>query len=72
MERRPSNARPQAVGYGQTVAPGVRAWTYGKDPEQSPTRDAVLDNFSLYWLTNTAASAARMHWENRNSEGGTT
>jgi pimeloyl-ACP methyl ester carboxylesterase len=25
----------------------------------------VLDNFSLYWLTNTAASSARIYWENR-------
>jgi pimeloyl-ACP methyl ester carboxylesterase len=25
----------------------------------------VLDNFSLYWLTNSATSAARLYWENR-------
>ena len=25
----------------------------------------MLDNFSLYWLTNTAASSARIYWENR-------
>jgi pimeloyl-ACP methyl ester carboxylesterase len=25
----------------------------------------VLDNFTLYWLTNTASSAARIYWENR-------
>jgi pimeloyl-ACP methyl ester carboxylesterase len=71
-------ARPQAVGYGLTDSPAGLAgwmlvhsafakWTYGKDPTQSPTRDDVLDNFSLYWLTNTAASAARIYWENRNS-----
>jgi len=70
-------ARPQAVGYGLTDSPaglagwmlvhsGFSKWTYGEDPEQSPTRDDVLDNFSLYWLTNTAASAARIYWENRN------
>jgi pimeloyl-ACP methyl ester carboxylesterase len=70
-------ARPQAVGYGLTDSPaglagwmlvhgGFTKWTYGKDPKQSPTRDDVLDNFSLYWLTNTAASAARLYWENRN------
>ena len=40
-------------------------WSYGKDPTQSPTRDDVLDNFSLYWLTNTVASSARIYWENR-------
>lgn len=69
-------ARPQAVGYGLTDSPaglagwmlvhsGFTKWTYGKDPQQSPTRDDVLDNFSLYWLTNTAASSARIYWENR-------
>ena len=70
-------ARPQAVGYGLTDSPAALAgwmlvhggfdkWSYGKDPKQSPTRDDVLDDFSLYWLTNTAASAARIYWENRN------
>jgi pimeloyl-ACP methyl ester carboxylesterase len=44
---------------------GFDKWTYGKDPKQSPTRDDVLDNFTLYWLTNTAASSARIYWENR-------
>ena len=70
-------ARPQAMGYGLTDSPaglaafmfvhsGFSNWTFGKDPTQSPTKDDVLDNFSLYWLTNTAASAARIYWENRN------
>jgi len=69
-------ARPQAVGYGLTDSPaglagwmlvhgGFDKWTYGKDPKQSPTIDDVLDNFTLYWLTNTAASSARIYWENR-------
>ena len=69
-------ARPQAVGYGLTdspaglagwmlVHPGFAQWTYGKDPKQSPTKDEVLDDFTLYWLTNSAASAARLYWENR-------
>ncbi len=44
---------------------GFGKWTYGKDPQQTPTRDEVLDNLSLYWLTNTATSAARFYWENR-------
>ncbi|MCW3798465.1 epoxide hydrolase 1 [Sphingomonas sp. BN140010] len=67
--------RPQAVGYGLTDSPaglagwmlvhtGFDKWQYGRDPRQSPTRDDVLDNFSLYWLTNTAVSAAREYWEN--------
>jgi pimeloyl-ACP methyl ester carboxylesterase len=29
-------------------------------------KDEVLDDISLYWLTNTATSAARLYWENRN------
>jgi len=70
-------ARPQAMGYGLTDSPaglagftlvhgGFSKWSYGGDPTQSPTRDDVLDDFSLYWLTNTATSAARIYWENRN------
>lgn len=70
------SARPQAVGYGLTDSPaglagwmlvhgGFGKWTYGKDPEQRPTRDEVLDNFSLHWLTNTVSSGARLYWENR-------
>jgi pimeloyl-ACP methyl ester carboxylesterase len=68
-------ARPQTVGYGATdspaglaawvlVHPGFAQWSYGADARQSPTRDDVLDNITLYWLTNTAASAARLYWEN--------
>jgi pimeloyl-ACP methyl ester carboxylesterase len=68
-------ARPQTVGYGATdspvglaawilVHPGFAQWTYGADPGQSPTQDDVLDNITLYWLTNTAASSGRLYWEN--------
>jgi pimeloyl-ACP methyl ester carboxylesterase len=68
-------ARPQTVGYGATdspvglaawvlVHPGFAQWGYGADTRQSPTRDDVLDNITLYWLTNTATSAARLYWEN--------
>jgi pimeloyl-ACP methyl ester carboxylesterase len=68
-------ARPQAVGYGVTDSPaglaafflwhpGFANWAYGNDPEASPTKDDVLDDITLYWLTNTAASAARLYWEN--------
>jgi pimeloyl-ACP methyl ester carboxylesterase len=70
------SARPQAVGYGMTdspvglaafmlVHPGFAAWSYGRNPAQAPTRDEVLDNITLYWLTNSATSAARLYWENR-------
>jgi pimeloyl-ACP methyl ester carboxylesterase len=68
-------ARPQTVGYGATdspaglaawilVHPGFSQWSYGADPKESPTRDDVLDDITLYWLTNTATSAARLYWEN--------
>jgi pimeloyl-ACP methyl ester carboxylesterase len=68
-------ARPQAIGYGLTdspaglaawmlVHPGFAQWTYGSDPQKSPTKDEVLDDFTLYWLTNSATSSARLYWEN--------
>jgi pimeloyl-ACP methyl ester carboxylesterase len=67
-------ARPQTVGYGMTdspaglaawvlVHPGFAQWTFGADPEKLPTRDDVLDNIALYWLTNSATSAGRLYWE---------
>src|SRR5437588_8596232 len=67
-------ARPQTVGYGATdspaglaawvlVHPGFAQWSYGADAKQSPTKDDVLDNITLYWLTNTATSAGRLYWE---------
>ncbi len=34
------------------------------------TRDDILDNVTLYWLTNTAVSSARLYWEMRNSKAG--
>jgi pimeloyl-ACP methyl ester carboxylesterase len=68
-------ARPQTVGYGATdspaglaawilVHPGFAQWAYGNDAGKSPANDDVLDNITLYWLTNTATSAARLYWEN--------
>ncbi len=67
--------RPQAVGYGLTDSPaglaafflwhpGFADWSYGADPADSKTRDDVLDDFTLYWLTNTATSSSRLYWEN--------
>jgi pimeloyl-ACP methyl ester carboxylesterase len=67
--------RPQAVGYGLTDSPaglaafflwhpGFAQWTYGDDPGEPKTKDEVLDDITLYWLTNTAASSGRLYWEN--------
>ena len=67
-------ARPQAVGYGLTDSPvglaafflwhpGFANWSYGADPDDPKTKDDVLDDMTLYWLTNTATSAGRLYWE---------
>jgi pimeloyl-ACP methyl ester carboxylesterase len=69
-------ARPQTVGYSlndspaglaafMLVHPGFAKWTYGDDPVKTPTKDQVLDDFTLYWLTNTSTSAGRLYWENK-------
>jgi len=69
--------RPQTVGYGLTDSPaGLAAWMYDKfaqwtysggDPEKSLTKDEMLDDITLYWLTNSAISSARLYWENNNN-----
>jgi pimeloyl-ACP methyl ester carboxylesterase len=67
--------RPQAVGYGLTDSPvglagfflwhpGFANWQFGDDPADLKTKDEVLDDISLYWLTNSAASSGRLYWEN--------
>ncbi|MDR7370330.1 epoxide hydrolase [Flavobacterium aquidurense] len=66
--------RPQTLGYGLTDSPvGLASffldkfneWTYsGGDAEKSLTKDEMLDDISLYWLTNTANSSANLYWEN--------
>ena len=40
-------------------------WTYGGDPARARPSDEMLDDITLYWLTNTATSSGRMYWENR-------
>jgi pimeloyl-ACP methyl ester carboxylesterase len=53
-------------GYGQPAAPitsAVLGRTINGHPAGDLTRDDVLDDFTLYWLTNTAISAARFYWE---------
>jgi pimeloyl-ACP methyl ester carboxylesterase len=66
--------RPQTVGYGLTDSPvGLAAWMYDKfaqwtfsggDPEKSLTKDEMLDDITLYWVTNTAISSAQLYLEN--------
>lgn len=66
--------RPQTLGYSLADSPvGLAAWFYDKfadwtdsggDPEKVLTLDEMLDDITLYWLTNTATSAAQLYWEN--------
>jgi pimeloyl-ACP methyl ester carboxylesterase len=71
--------RPQTIGYAQLDSPvALAAWMLDHDtdsyykiarafvegkPSGNLTRDRVLDNITLYWLTGTGASAARSYWE---------
>jgi pimeloyl-ACP methyl ester carboxylesterase len=53
-------------GYGQPAAPitsAVLGRTINGHSAGDLTRDDVLDDFTLYWLTNTAISSARFYWE---------
>jgi pimeloyl-ACP methyl ester carboxylesterase len=72
--------RPQTIGYALLDAPvPLAAWILDHDtdayykisrafvdkqPSGHLTRDSILDNITLYWLTGTGASAAREYWEN--------
>jgi pimeloyl-ACP methyl ester carboxylesterase len=71
--------RPQTIGYAQLDSPvALAAWLLDHDtdsyykisrafvdgePVGNLTRDNLLDNITLYWLTGTAVSAARSYWE---------
>ncbi len=65
--------RPQTVGYALTDSPaGLCAWLVekfatwtdsGGNPETVLTRTEMLDDITLYWLTRTATSSARLYWE---------
>jgi pimeloyl-ACP methyl ester carboxylesterase len=67
------STRPQTLGYALTDSPsGQAAWILEKfwawtdcngHPENILTRDELLDNVMLYWVTATAASSARLYWE---------
>jgi pimeloyl-ACP methyl ester carboxylesterase len=71
--------RPQTIGYALLDSPiALAAWMIDhdtdsyqkiahafvdKEPSGNLTRDHILDNITLYWLTGTGASAARSYWE---------
>jgi pimeloyl-ACP methyl ester carboxylesterase len=71
--------RPQTIGYSLLDSPvGLAAWLLDHDtdsyykisrafvegePVGGLTRESIVDNITLYWLTRTAASAARSYWE---------
>jgi pimeloyl-ACP methyl ester carboxylesterase len=67
------STRPQTVGYGLADSPvGQMAWIVEKfwswtdcdgDPLNALSVDELLDNVMVYWLTDTAASSARLYWE---------
>jgi pimeloyl-ACP methyl ester carboxylesterase len=67
------NTRPQTLGYGLADSPvAMAAWAYDKfaawtysdgQPERALTRDEMLDDITLYWLTNTGTSSSRSYWE---------
>jgi pimeloyl-ACP methyl ester carboxylesterase len=70
---------PQTIGYSLLDSPvGLAAWMLDHDadsyekisrafldgePSGGLTRDTVLDNITLYWLTSTGASTSRIYWE---------
>lgn len=69
--------RPQTIGYSLLDSPvGLAAWMYekfaawtfsGGEPERVLTRDEMLNDISLYWLTASGASAARIYWEDHSN-----
>jgi pimeloyl-ACP methyl ester carboxylesterase len=77
------NNRPQTL-YGIVDSPvGLAAWMIDHDARSQEmiarvfdgkaeglTRDDVLDNVTLYWLTNTAISSARLYWDNAHHPAG--
>jgi pimeloyl-ACP methyl ester carboxylesterase len=65
--------RPQTLGYGLADSPaGQLAWIVEKfwawtdhdgTPDTALTRDEMLDDVTIYWVTNSATSSARLYWE---------
>jgi pimeloyl-ACP methyl ester carboxylesterase len=79
------STRPQTIGYALLDSPTALAtWMLDHDtdsyekisrafvsgqPSGNLTREHILDNITLYWLTGTGASAARAYWEGARSRG---
>jgi pimeloyl-ACP methyl ester carboxylesterase len=66
------STRPQTLAYGLTDSPAGQLawiaekfgeWTDGGLPDEAVDRDQLLTNVTLYWLTGTAGSAARLYYE---------
>lgn len=78
--------RPETIGYALSDSPAaLAAWMLDHDTDSytkiakaftggsatgNLTRDHVLDNISLYWLTNTGVSGSRIYWESNQPSGG--
>ena len=55
-----------ALDHGDgTGQPGLVEKVLDGTPRSALTRDDLLDNITLYWLTNTGVSASRLYWENK-------
>jgi epoxide hydrolase len=68
--------RPQTIGYALSDSPaGLAAWIYEQFYEHTDNHgealslDQMLDDITLYWLTNTAASSARIYFEDAGLSG---
>jgi epoxide hydrolase len=66
------STRPQTLAYALTDSPAgqlawivekFREWTDGELPDDAVDRDQMLTNVTLYWLTGTAGSSARLYFE---------
>ena len=74
------NTRPQTLGYSLADSPvGMLAFYYDKftewthsdrQPEKVLTPDEILDDVTLYWLTNTGTSSSRSYWDAAQGGGG--
>ncbi len=69
--------KPQTIGYGLNDSPaGLAAWIVEKfhawsdhdgDLESAVTKDELLTNITVYWVTGTATSSARIYYESRHT-----